>query len=92
MNSKRLITPLALTGWLFLRIFVLSISQEVYWWLLTGAAVAILFAVYATGELTGGSGALASFTFGLILGNHGSLERRLSLKSRFVVDERIRQF
>ena len=54
--------------------------------------IALLFVVYATGELAGGSGAMASFTFGLILGNHQLLERRMSLKQRFVVDERIRQF
>ena len=54
--------------------------------------IALLFVVYATGELAGGSGAMASFTFGLILGNHQILERRMSLKQRFVVDERIRQF
>lgn len=54
--------------------------------------IALLFVVYATGELAGGSGAMASFTFGLILGNHQLLERRLSVKQRFVVDERIRQF
>lgn len=54
--------------------------------------IAILFVVYATGELAGGSGAMASFTFGLILGNHKALQRRLSLKPRSVVDERIRQF
>ena len=54
--------------------------------------IAILFVVYATGELAGGSGAMAAFTFGLVLGNHQILERRLNLRHRAVVDQRIRQF
>ena len=54
--------------------------------------IALLFVVYATGELAGGSGAMASFIFGLLLGNHRILERRFRLKPRSLVDERIRQF
>ncbi len=34
-----IISPLALTAWLFLRIFVLSIHQGVYWWLLIGIGI-----------------------------------------------------
>lgn len=54
--------------------------------------IAILFVVYAMGELAGGSGAMAAFTFGLILGNHEILEHRFRLRHRAVVDQRIRQF
>lgn len=35
---------------------------------------------------------MAAFIFGLILGNHGEFAKRLRLKTRFVVDERIKQF
>ncbi len=54
--------------------------------------VAVLFVAYATGELAGGSGAMPAFTLGLVLGNHRIVERRLGLRSRSVVDERIKQF
>jgi cell volume regulation protein A len=35
---------------------------------------------------------MASFVFGLVLGNHALIGKRLRFKTRFVVDERIRQF
>ena len=54
--------------------------------------IAILFALYAGTELLGGSGAIAAFMFGLILGNHQDMERRLQIKGRRIVDQRIRQF
>ncbi len=54
--------------------------------------IGALLALYAVSELSGGSGAMASFVFGLVLGNHALIGRRLGLKTRFVVDERIRQF
>ncbi|HEY7588311.1 MAG TPA: cation:proton antiporter [Thermoplasmata archaeon] len=73
-------------GWLLL---LRKLEGKPFSYMLT---IAILFVVYATAELAGGSGAMAAFTFGIILGNHRSIERRLTLKSRHVVDERIRQF
>ena len=73
-------------GWFLL---LRKLEDKPFSYMLT---IALLFVVYATGELAGGSGAMAAFTFGLILGNHVTLERHLNLKSRFVVDERIKQF
>jgi cell volume regulation protein A len=73
-------------GWLIL---LRRLEGKPFSYMLT---VAILFVVYASGALAGGSGAMAAFTFGLVLGNHRTIERRFSLKSRSVVDERIRQF
>jgi cell volume regulation protein A len=54
--------------------------------------IAILFVLYGVTEVAHGSGAMASFIFGLILGNHAELAKRLHLKPSFVVDERIKQF
>jgi hypothetical protein len=39
----QILTPIALTAWLFLRIFVLSIDQKVYWIVLILGSVIVLF-------------------------------------------------
>jgi cell volume regulation protein A len=54
--------------------------------------IAILFILYGITEIAHGSGAMASFVFGLVLGNHVDIAKRLGMKSRFVVDQRIKQF
>ncbi len=54
--------------------------------------IAVLFGAYALTELVGGSGAMGAFVFGLVLGNHASIGRRLKIQTGFVVDERIKQF
>jgi cell volume regulation protein A len=54
--------------------------------------IAVLFVLYGITEFAHGSGAMASFVFGLILGNHAELAKRFHLPSGFVVDEHIKQF
>lgn len=73
-------------GWLFL---LRRASKKPFAYMLT---IAMLFILYGVTESAGGSGAMASFVFGLMLGNHEELRRRLKFKGQFVVDERIRQF
>ena len=73
-------------GWLFL---LRRAAKKPFAYMLT---IAILFILYGVTETAGGSGAMASFIFGLILGNHGEFAKRLRLKAQFVVDERIKQF
>ncbi|HYY48317.1 MAG TPA: cation:proton antiporter [Thermoplasmata archaeon] len=73
-------------GWLFL---LRRASKKPFAYMLT---IAMLFVLYGVTETAGGSGAMASFVFGLILGNHEELRKRLRLKGQFVVDERIKQF
>jgi cell volume regulation protein A len=73
-------------GWLFL---LRRASKKPFAYMLT---IAMLFVLYGVTESAGGSGAMASFVFGLILGNHEELRKRLRLKGQFVVDERIKQF
>ena len=73
-------------GWLFL---LRRASKKPFAYMLT---IAMLFILYGVTESVGGSGAMASFVFGLVLGNHEELRKRFRLKWQFVVDERIRQF
>jgi cell volume regulation protein A len=73
-------------GWLFL---LRRASKKPFAYMLT---IAMLFILYGVTESVGGSGAMASFVFGLVLGNHEELRKRLGLKWQFVVDERIKQF
>jgi len=73
-------------GWLFL---LRRASKKPFAYMLT---IAMLFILYGVTEAVGGSGAMASFVFGLVLGNHEELRKRFRLKSQFVVDERIKQF
>jgi len=54
--------------------------------------IAVLFALYAVSETSGGSGAMASFVFGLVLGNHVDFARRFRIRARFVIDDQIKQF
>lgn len=77
---------LAGVGWIVL---LRRVERKPFSYMLT---LALLFLLYAGTELAGGSGAMAAFIFGLVLGNHEGLERRLRLRSRFVIDARIRQF
>lgn len=73
-------------GWLAL---LRRLEDKPFSYMLT---VAVLLGLYALTEFVGGSGAMGSFVFGLILGNHASIGRRLKLETGFVVDERIKQF
>jgi cell volume regulation protein A len=73
-------------GWLFL---LRRAANKPFAYMLT---IAILFILYGVTEAAGGSGAMAAFIFGLILGNHDEFAKRFRLKARFVVDERIKQF
>jgi cell volume regulation protein A len=73
-------------GWLFL---LRRASKKPFAYMLT---IAMLFILYGVTESAGGSGAMASFVFGMILGNHEDLRKRLRLAWQFVVDERIKQF
>jgi len=73
-------------GWIVL---LLRVERKPFAYMLT---LAVLFLLYAATEILGGSGAMAAFVFGLVLGNHEAFERRLRLRSRFVIDARIRQF
>ena len=73
-------------GWLIL---LKRLKDKPFSYMLT---IAVLLTLYATSELSGGSGAMASFVFGLILGNHALVGRRLGFKTRFAVDDRIRLF
>src|SRR3990172_7846658 len=73
-------------GWLVL---LHRIEDSPFSYMLT---IAVLFVLYAFTETSGGSGAMASFVFGLVLGNHKAFERRIHLRTSFVVDDRIKQF
>ena len=73
-------------GWLVL---LRRLQGKPFAYMLT---IAALFGLYAFTELMGGSGAMAAFVFGLVLGNHAIIGRRLRLKTHFVVDDAIRRF
>jgi cell volume regulation protein A len=73
-------------GWLIL---FRKVGRKPFSYMMT---VAVLFAVYALAEVSGGSGAMASFVFGLVLGNHAELARYLNLPANFIIDARIKQF
>ena len=45
-----IISPLAMVAWLFLRIFVLSIPQEYYWWFIIIAGLAWIARRFAGGQ------------------------------------------
>jgi cell volume regulation protein A len=74
-------------AWLFL---LRRVEKKPFSYMLT---IAVLFILYGVTEFSRGSGAMASFVFGLILGNHAELAKRLSIPTtRFVVDDKIKQF
>jgi cell volume regulation protein A len=73
-------------GWLIL---FRKVGRKPFSYMMT---IAVLFAVYALAEISGGSGAMASFVFGLVLGNHAELARYLNLPANFIIDARIKQF
>ena len=73
-------------GWIAL---LRGLESKPFSYMLT---IAVLFVLYAITELSGGSGAMSAFVFGLVLGNHGDFEKRLKIRTRFVIDERIKQF
>jgi len=77
---------LAGVGWLLL---LGRLSKKPFSYMLT---IAVLFILYAVSEFTGGSGAMAAFVFGLVLGNRKDFERLMRLPPRVVVDDRIKQF
>src|SRR5206468_6805499 len=60
--------------------------------------VGVLFALYAAAEIAGGSGAMAAFVFGLVLGNRTAIEARLKSLARkrrggtLLLDDRIKKF
>ncbi len=54
--------------------------------------IAALFVLYAVSVSAGGNGAMASFVFGLVLGNHRDFERFLRRRITPGIDERIKQF
>lgn len=73
-------------GWLLL---LSRLEKKPFSYMLT---IAVLFVLYALTESVGGSGAMASFVFGLILGNQREFGRRLLVRPTLVVDDRIKQF
>lgn len=54
--------------------------------------IAALFLLYGLVEFVGGSGAMAALIFGLVLGNKEEIARMFKIKTKFVLDERIKQF
>lgn len=73
-------------GWLLL---LSRLEKKPFAYMLT---IAALFVLYSVSQTAGGSGAMASFVFGLVLGNHHDFERRLKRRRSFIVDDRIKQF
>jgi cell volume regulation protein A len=78
---------------LFFGIFWLRILKRLYGkpfsFMIT---IAALFMLYGFVELVGGSGAMAALIFGLVLGNKDEIARMFKIKTKFVLDERIKQF
>jgi len=78
---------------LFFSIFWLRILKRLYGksfsFMIT---IAALFILYGSVELVGGSGAMAALIFGLVLGNKDEIARMFKMKTKFVLDERIKQF
>ncbi len=78
---------------LFFGIFWLRILKRLYGkpfsFMIT---IAALFILYGFVELVGGSGAMAALIFGLVLGNKDEIARMFKIKTKFVLDERIKQF
>lgn len=54
--------------------------------------IAALFLLYGLVEFVGGSGAMAALIFGLVLGNKEEIARMFKMKTKFVIDEKIKQF
>ncbi len=54
--------------------------------------IAALFMLYGIVEFVGGSGAMAALIFGLVLGNKEEIARMFKIKTKFVIDEKIKQF
>ncbi len=73
-------------GWIVL---LRRIERQPFSYMLT---IAVLFVLYALAEFLRGSGAMAAFVFGLVLGNHETFEKYLRIRVRFVIDDRIKQF
>ncbi|MCK4444266.1 MAG: cation:proton antiporter, partial [Thermoplasmata archaeon] len=78
---------------LFFGLFWLRMLKKLYGkpfsFMITIAALFILTGVV---ELLGGSGAMAALIFGLVLGNKDEIARIFKIKTKFVLDERIKQF
>jgi cell volume regulation protein A len=78
---------------LFFGIFWLRILKRLYGkpfsFMIT---IAALFILYGFVEFVGGSGAMAALIFGLVLGNKDEIARMFKIKTKFVLDERIKQF
>ncbi len=78
---------------LFFGIFWLRILKRLYGkpfsFMIT---IAALFVLYGFVELVGGSGAMAALIFGLVLGNKDEIARMFKIKTKFILDERIKQF
>lgn len=72
--------------WLVLLRFL---TGKQYGFMLT---IAILMVLYAVTEYLGGSGAVASLIFGLILGNYEDFSSKLKLRSQFLADKQFKQF
>ncbi|UCD92038.1 MAG: cation:proton antiporter [Methanobacteriota archaeon] len=54
--------------------------------------IAALFLLYGLVEFVGGSGAMSALIFGLVLGNKEEIARMFKIKTKFVIDEKIKQF
>jgi cell volume regulation protein A len=54
--------------------------------------IAALFFLYGAVEFVGGSGPMAGLIFGLVLGNKEEFARMFKMKTKFVLDEKIKQF
>ncbi len=78
---------------LFFGIFWLGILKRLYGkpfsFMIT---IAALFILYGFVELVGGNGAMAALIFGLVLGNKDEIARMFKIKTKFILDERIKQF
>lgn len=78
----------ALFGLLWLRLLK-HLEGVPFSFMITIAALFVLFAVV---EFLGGSGAMAAFVFGLVLGNHDTIASHLRFRMRFTLDEKFKQF
>jgi cell volume regulation protein A len=74
----------------FLWIGILSKFHRMHFgYLLT---IAIVFILYAVVEFSGGSGAIAAFVFGLMLGNSRDIAEFLSIDDNTTVEKKIKSF
>lgn len=78
----------AIVGFVWLR-FLHSFKGKPFGYLLT---LAVAFILYAAVEGVKGNGAIATFVFGILLGNSAELSRFFQLKEPLVIDETIKHF